>query len=158
MFIYKNNRVHIAGLSFVIPDGCILNWMNTEVEIKGFSALTPNEKIKFSLLPIIRTIPKYSLSARSRLEELVSLFKDNKSYTFHTDIIPIHKYGMDGYSLTFSSENVYVYDEYFDLAEIVDGIYQIRIGVSAYDGVTIEEALQHPMVREFMDSLHREQI
>lgn len=22
MFIYKNNRVHVAGLSFAIPDGC----------------------------------------------------------------------------------------------------------------------------------------
>ena len=156
MFTYKNNRVHIAGLSFAIPDGCILNWMNTEVEIKGFSALTPDEKIKFSLLPIIKTIPKYSPSARDRLEELVSLFKDNKSYTFHTDSIPIHKYGLDGYSLTFSSENVYVYDEYFDLPEIVDGIYQIRIGVSAYDGATIEDALEHPIVKEFLDSIAKD--
>ena len=158
MFTYKDNRVHIAGLSFVIPDGCILNWMNTEVEIKGFSVMTSDEKIKLSLIPKIKTIPKYSPSARDRFEELVSLFKNDKSYTFHTDITPIHKYGLNGYSLTFSGETAYVYDEYFDLPEIVDGIYQIRIGVSAYDGVTIEEALQHPMVREFLDSLHREQI
>ena len=156
MFTYKDNRVHIAGLSFVIPDGCILNWMNTEVEIEGFSALTPDEKIKFSLLPEIKTLPKYSPSARARFEELVSLFKDNKSYTFHTDITPIHNYGLDGYSLTFTSENVNVYDEHFDLPEIVDGIYQIRIGVSASDGVTIEEALQHPMVRAFLDSITKD--
>ena len=156
MFTYKDNRVHIAGLSFVIPDGCILNWMNTEVEIKGFSALTPDEKIKFSLLPEIKTLPQYSPSAHARFEELVALFKDNKSYTFHTDITPIHKYGLDGYSLTFTSENVNVYDEHFDLPEIVDGIYQIRIGVSASDGVTIEDALQHPMVRAFLDSITKD--
>lgn len=156
MFTYKDNRVHIAGLSFIIPDGCIMNWMNTEVEIKGFSALTQDEKIKLSLHPKIKTIPKYSPSARARLEELVSLFKDNKSYTFHTDITPIHKYGMDGYSLIFSGETVHAYDEYFDLPEIIDGIYQILIGVSAYDGVTIEDALQHPMVREFLDSITKD--
>ena len=55
MFIYKNNRVHVSGLSFVIPDGCILNWMETEVEIEGFSALTPDRKVKFCLLPQIYT-------------------------------------------------------------------------------------------------------
>ena len=153
MFTYKNNRVHIAGLSFVIPDGCILNWMNTEVEIKGFSALTPDEKIKFSLLPEIKTLPQYSPSAHARFEELVALFKDNTSYTFHTDITPIHKYGLDGYSLACSSENVHNYDEHFDLPEVVDGIYQIRIGVTASDGATLEEALQHPMVREFLESI-----
>ena len=153
MFTYKGNRVHIAGLSFVIPDGCILNWMNTEVEIKGFSALTPDEKIKFSLLPEIKTLPQYSPSAHARFEELVALFKDNKSYTFHTDITPIHKYGLDGYSLACSSENVHNYDEHFDLPEVVDGIYQIRIGVTASDGATLEEALQHPMVREFLESI-----
>lgn len=155
MFTYKDNRVHIAGLSFVIPDGCILNWMNTEVEIKGFSALTPDEKIKFSLLPEIKTLPQYSPSAHARFEELVALFKDNKSYTFHTDITPIHKYGLDGYSLACSSENVHNYDEHFDLPEVVDGIYQIRIGVTASDGVTIEEALKHPMVKEFMESIQQ---
>ena len=153
MFTYKDNRVHIAGLSFVIPDGCILNWMNTEVEIKGFSALTPDEKIKFSLLSEIKTLPQYSPSAHARFEELVALFKDNKSYTFHTDITPIHKYGLDGYSLACSSENVHNYDEHFDLPEVVDGIYQIRIGVTASDGATLEEALQHPMVREFLESI-----
>ena len=153
MFTYKDNRVHIAGLSFVIPDGCILNWMNTEVEIKGFSALTPDEKIKFSLLPEIKTLSQYSPSAHARFEELVALFKDNKSYTFHTDITPIHKYGLDGYSLACSSENVHNYDEHFDLPEVVDGIYQIRIGVTASDGATLEEALQHPMVREFLESI-----
>ena len=153
MFTYKDNRAHIAGLSFVIPDGCILNWMNTEVEIKGFSALTPDEKIKFSLLPEIKTLPQYSPSAHARFEELVALFKDNKSYTFHTDITPIHKYGLDGYSLACSSENVHNYDEHFDLPEVVVGIYQIRIGVTASDGATLEEALQHPMVREFLESI-----
>ena len=63
---------------------------------------------------------------------------------------------MDGYSLTFTSENVNVYDEHFDLPEIVDGIYQIRIGVSASDGVPIEDALQHPMVRAFLDSITKD--
>ena len=155
MFTYKDNRVHIAGLSFAIPDGCILNWMNTEVEIEGFSALTPDRKIKFSLLPEVYLPRMKKESASERFEKLMSLFSDG-TYTFHTDIMPIHKYGMDGFSLNFSSESVHIYDEHFDLPEIVDGIYQIRIGVSASDGVTIEEALQHPMVQAFMESIVKE--
>ena len=155
MFIYKNNRVHVAGLSFAIPDECILNWMNTEVEIEGFSALTPDGKIKFSLLPEVYLPRMKNESASERFEKLISLFSDG-TYTFHTDIMPIHKYGMDGFSLNFSSESVHIYDEHFDLPEIVDGIYQIRIGVTASDGVTMEDALQHPMVQAFMESIAKE--
>ena len=155
MFTYKNHRVHVAGLSFAIPEGCILNWMNTEVEIEGFSALTPDRKIKFSLLPEVYLPRTKNESGRERFEKLMSLFTDG-TYTFHTDITPVFKYGMDGVSLTFSSVSVHNYDEHFDLPEIVDGIYQIRIGVSASDGVTMEEALQHPMVRAFMESIVKE--
>lgn len=154
MFIYKNNRVHVAGLSFAIPDGCILNWMYTEVEINGFSALTPDRKIKFSLLPEVYLKRMKNESARERFEELMSQFADG-TYIYHTDITPIHKYGLDGYSLACSSENVHNYDEHFDLPEVVDGIYQIRIGVTASDGVTIEEALKNPMVKEFMESIQQ---
>ena len=157
MFIYKNNRVHVAGLSFAIPDGCILNWMNTEVEIEGFSALTPDGKIKFSLLPEIYLKGLKNEGAKERFEDLMVLFKDG-TYTFHTDITPIHKYGLVGYSLVFSSEHVQNYDEHFDLPEIVDGIYQIRIGVSASDGVTIEEALENSLVKEFLESIHHENL
>ena len=102
MFIYKNHRVHVAGLSFAIPDECILNWMNTEVEIEGFSALTPDGKIKISLLPEIYLKGMKNEGAKERFEDLMALFKDG-TYTFHTDITPIHKYGLDGYSLVSSS-------------------------------------------------------
>ena len=157
MFIYKNNRVHVAGLSFAIPDECILNWMNTEVEIEGFSALTPDGKIKFSLLPEIYLKGMKNEGAKERFEDLMALFKDG-TYTFHTDITPIHKYGLDGYSLVSSSEHVQNYDEHFDLPEIVDGIYQIRIGVTASDGVTIEEALENSLVKEFLESIDHENL
>lgn len=155
MFTYKNNRVHVAGLSFAIPDGCILNWMNTEVEIEGFSALTPDRKVKFSLLPEIYLRGMKNESGSERFEKLMSLFTDG-TYTFHTDITPIHKYGLDGYSLAFSGESVHNYDEHFDLPEIVDGIYQIRISVTASDGATLDEAVQHPMVQAFMESITKE--
>lgn len=155
MFTYKNNRVHVAGLSFAIPDGCILNWMNTEVEIEGFSALTPDRKVKFSLLPEIYLPGMKNESGSERFEKLMSLFTDG-TYTFHTDITPIHKYGLDGYSLAFSGESVHNYDEHFDLPEIVDGIYQIRISVTASDGATLDEAVQHPMVQAFMESITKE--
>ena len=126
--------------------------MNTEVEIEGFSALTPDRKIKFSLLPEVYLPGMKNESACERFEKLMSLFTDG-TYTFHTDITPIHKYGLDGYSLAFSSESVHNYDEHFDLPEIVDGIYQIRVGVTASDGATLDEAMQHPMVRAFMESI-----
>ena len=71
MFTYKNHRVHVAGLSFAIPEGCILNWMNTEVEIEGFSALTPDRKIKFSLLPEVYLPKMKNESARERFEKLM---------------------------------------------------------------------------------------
>jgi len=126
--------------------------MNTEVEIEGFSALTPDRKIKFSLLPEVYLPGMKNESACERFEKLMSLFTDG-TYTFHTDITPIHKYGLDGYSLAFSSESVHNYDEHFDLPEMVDGIYQIRVGVTASDGATLDEAMQHPMVRAFMESI-----
>jgi len=126
--------------------------MNTEVEIEGFSALTPDRKIKFSLLPEVYLPGMKNESACERFEKLMSLFTDG-TYTFHTDITPIHKYGLDGYSLAFSNESVHNYDEHFDLPEMVDGIYQIRVGVTASDGATLDEAMQHPMVRAFMESI-----
>lgn len=157
MFTYKNNRVHIAGLSFVIPDGCILNWMNTEVEIDGFSALTPDRKVKFCLLPQIYTGYSDTPNAMERIKDSFSVYTDRTNpYTFHTDITPIHKYGLNGYSLSYSSESVHYYDECFDLPEQIDGIYQIEVHLSAMDGVTLEEALQNPIVKEFMDSLTTE--
>lgn len=154
MFTYKNNRVHVAGLSFVIPDGCILNWMNTEVEIDGFSALTPDRKVKFYFLPQIYTGYSDKPNAMERIKDSFSVYNDRTNpYTFHTDITPIHKYGLDGYSLSYSSESVHYYDECFDLPEQIDGIYQIEIHLSAMDGVTMEEALQNPIVSEFIESI-----
>ena len=87
MFIYKNNRVHVAGLSFAIPDGCILNWMNTEVEIEGFSALTPDGKIKFSLLPEIYLKGLKNEGAKERFEDLMVLFNDISAG--HTNLVRI---------------------------------------------------------------------
>ena len=154
MFTYKNNRVHVAGLSFVIPDGCILNWMNTEVEIDGFSALTPDRKVKFCLLPQIYTGYSDKPNAMERIKNSFSVYNDRTNpYTFHTDITPIHKYGLDGYSLSYSSESVHYYDECFDLPEQIDEIYQIEVHLSAMDGVTMEEALQNPIVSEFIESI-----
>lgn len=156
MFTYKNNRVHVAGLSFVIPDGCILNWMNTEVEIDGFSALTPDRKVKFYLLPQIYTGYSDKPNAMERIKDSFSVYNDRTNpYTFHTDITPIHKYGLDGYSLSYSSESVHYYDECFDLPEQINGIYQIEVLLSASGGVTLEDALQNPIVKEFMDSLRK---
>ena len=74
-------------------------------------------------------------------------------YTFHTDITPIHKYGLDGYSLSYSSESVHYYDECFDLPEQIDGIYQIEVHLSASGGVTLEEALQNSVVKGFLESI-----
>ena len=65
MFTYKNHRVHVAGLSFAIPEGCILNWMNTEVEIEGFSALTPDRKINSVFCPRF-TCPERKMRAPVR--------------------------------------------------------------------------------------------
>ena len=152
MFTYKDHRVHVAGISFTIPDGCILNWMHTEVEIEGFSALSPDGKIKICLLPKTYFPRMENLSAYERFDKLMTMFKEG-TYIYHTDITPICKYGLDGYSLTHSGETVHYYDEYFDLPEHIDGIYQIHIGITASDGLTMEEALQHPMVREFMESI-----
>lgn len=157
MFTYKNNRVHVAGLSFVIPDGCVLNWMNTEVEINGFSALTPDGKVKICLLPQIYTGYSEKPNAMERIKDSFSVYNDmNNPYTFHTDITPIHKYGLDGYSLSYSSESINFYDECFDLPEQIDMIYQIEVLVSAMDGVTMEDAMQNPIVKSFMDSLRKE--
>lgn len=154
MFTYKDNRVHIAGLSFAIPDGCILNWMNTEVEIEGFSALTPDRKVKVCLLPQIYTGYSKKTNAMERIKDSFSVYNGRTNpYIFHTDITPIHKYGLDGYSISYSSESVHFYDECFDLPEQIDRIYQIEVLVSAMDGVTMEAALESSVVKAFMDSL-----
>lgn len=96
-----------------------------------------------------------NLSAYERFDQLMTMFKDG-TYTYHTDITPIHKYGLDGYSLTYSGETSHYYDEYFDLPEIIDGIYQLHIGVTAVNGVTVEDALQHLIVQEFLKSIHQD--
>ena len=80
------------------------------------------------------------------------MFTDG-TYAFHTDITPIHKYGMDGFSLQYSGETVHYYDEIFDLPEMIDGVYQLQISVSASDGITMDEALALPIVREFFESI-----
>lgn len=152
MFTYQNHRVHIAGISFTIPDGCVLNWMHTEVEINGFSAFSSDRKVKFSVLPELYTKYAENPSAKERCQELMNMFTDG-TYAFHTDITPIHKYGMDGFSLQYSGETVHYYDEIFDLPEMIDGIYQLQISVSASDGITMDEALALPIVREFFESI-----
>jgi len=152
MFIYKDHRIHIAGLSFVIPNGCVLNWMHTEVEIEGFSALTPDGKIKFGLLPKTYYSRMENLSAYERFNQLRTMFTDG-TYTFHTAITPIQKYGLNGFSMMYSGETVHSYDEILDLPELIDGIYQIQICISASEGVTMDEALDHWMVKEFLESI-----
>ena len=96
-----------------------------------------------------------NLSAHERFDKLMTMFKDG-TYTYHTDITPIQKYGLDGYSLTYSGETSHYYDEYFDLSEIVDGIYQLHIGVTAANGATMEDALQHPIVQKFFESIQQD--
>ena len=57
--------------------------------------------------------------------------------------------------ISYSSESVHYYDECFGLPEKINGIYQIEVLLSASGGVTLEDALQNPIVKEFMDSLRK---
>jgi hypothetical protein len=44
------------------------------------------------------------------------------------------------------------------LPEKINGIYQIEVLLSASGGVTLEDALQNPIVKEFMDSLRKNKV
>jgi len=47
MFLFKNGRFHIEGLSFTIPDGYTLDTIDTSEEYQGGMKMVSPEVIRF---------------------------------------------------------------------------------------------------------------
>ena len=47
MFLFKDGRFHIEGLSFIIPDGYTLDTIDTSEEYQGGMKMASQDEIRF---------------------------------------------------------------------------------------------------------------
>ena len=154
MFYFKNNRFHIANISFSLPDGCVLAQKEHEEFENGIRFTTEDGKLKITVRPIYIDDETIQYDAYEYFKELIDGYA--KEFRFCSDIIPIEKYGLKGYTLSHASSWAEYYDERYDIIDDKYGIRVLEISIYAYKGMRMEEAMKHPMTIAFLESCREE--
>ena len=160
MFLFKNGRFHIAGLSFTIPDGYTLDVCDTSEEYQGsMKMISPDGNIIITVKPIFCSTGSIGLELDAK-----GHFHDrlvNASDTFKTIVpaAPIARKELTGYCATYeTSGNCYYqgrqyYEELYDITLNPGEMNFLEITVETTLEYTIEKALKEETVICFFASL-----
>ena len=160
MFLFKDGRFHIAGLSFTIPDGYTLDVCDTSEEYQGsMKMISPDGNIIITVKPIFCSTGSIGLELDAK-----GHFHDrlvNASDTFKTIVpaAPIARKELTGYCATYeTSGNRYYpgrqyYEELYDITLNPGEMNFLEITVQTTLEYTIEKALKEETVICFFASL-----
>ncbi|MBQ7921081.1 MAG: hypothetical protein IJ325_00680 [Clostridia bacterium] len=163
MFLFKNGKFHIEGLSFTIPEGFTLDTIDTAEEYQGgMKMVSPDRNIIITVLPIFCSEGSIGieLDAEGHFhDKLVNL-----SDTFETIIpaAPLKRKNLTGYCAAYQTEGhsyypgKQYYEELYDISLTPNTLNFIEISVETTTDYTIQKALENPDVIRFFAGLDEE--
>ena len=160
MFLFKNSKFHIEGLSFTIPDGYTLDTIDTSEEYQGgMKMVSPDGNIIITVLPIFCSEGSIGieLDAEGHFHDKLVRLSD----TFHTitPAAPIRRKNLTGYCASYQTEgnryapSMQYYEELYDISLTPNELNFIEISVETTTEYTIQKALENPDVLRFFASL-----
>lgn len=160
MFLYKNHKFHIEGLSFTIPDGYTLDTIDTSEEYQGaMKMVSPDENVVISVMPMYCS--KGSIVLEQSVEDQFNDMLENEDYTFRTITAPmrIRRKTLSGYCAVYETKgNRYYpatqyYEELYEISRTLHELNFIEITISVPAEYGIQKALERPEVVGFLKSL-----
>ena len=160
MFLYKNHKFHIEGLSFIIPDGYTLDTLDTSEEYQGaMKMISPDENVVISVMPIFccEGSPSLEKSAEDHFKE--RLEGEDHSFRAITAAMKIHRKALNGYCAVYETKGnryfpaMQYYEELYEISREPHELNFIEITVSAPTEYGVQKALERPEVVGFLKSL-----
>jgi len=160
MFLYKNHKFHIEGLSFIIPDGYTLDTLDTSEEYQGaMKMISPDENVVISVMPIFCC--EGSIALVQSLKEQFTSKLENEADTFQTitTAMRIQRKALNGYCAVYATKGnryypaMQYYEELYEISRELHELNFIEITVSAPAEYGVQKALERPEVVGFLKSL-----
>lgn len=138
MLLYKNNRFHIGGVSFIIPDGFYVR-TDPPVEYEnGFYLVAPDSSYQLSVNACNTPSPA--------LKELRSFFREK-------EISPFQWNNLTGYVGKTRYKTEEFAETQFDLASNPDGCTRFKIEIVTSTRVGLKRVMASESCRTFMQNL-----
>ena len=160
MFLYKDQKFHIEGLSFIIPDGYILDTIDTSEEYQGgMKMVSPDGNIIITVLPIFCGAGSIGIERDAEGHFHDKLVEQTDTFQTITPAATIKRKNLTGYCATYQCEgNRYspdkqYYEELYDISLTPNELNFIEISVETTAEYTIQKALEDPEVIRFLTEL-----
>ncbi len=163
MFLFKNGKFHIEGLSFTIPDGYTLDTIDTSEEYQGgMKMVSPDGNIIITVLPIFCSEGSIGieLDAEGHFHDKLVNLAD--TFQTITPAAPIRRKNLTGYCAAYQTEGhsyypgKQYYEELYDISLMPNELNFIEISVETTTEYTIQKALENPDVIRFFAVLDEE--
>ena len=160
MFLFKNGRFHIEGLSFTIPDGYTLDTIDTSEEYQGgMKMVSPDGNIIITVLPIFCGAGSIGIELDAEGHFRDKLVNEADSFQTIIPAAPIRRKNLTGYCAAYQCEgNRYspdkqYYEELYDISLTPNELNFIEISVETTAEYTIRKAMENPDVVRFLAEL-----
>ena len=160
MFLFKDGRFHIEGLSFIIPDGYTLDTIDTSEEYQGgMKMVSPDGNIIITVLPIFCGTGSIGIKLDAEGHFHDKLVEQADTFQTITPAAPIKRKNLAGYCASYQCEgNRYYpdkqyYEELYDISLVQDELNFIEITVETTAEYSIRKAMEDPDVIRFLAEL-----
>ena len=160
MFLFKNGRFHIEGLSFAIPDGYTLDTIDSSEEYQGgMKMVSPDGNIIITVLPIFCSAGSTGIDLDAEGHFHDKLVEQADTFQTITPAAPIKRKNLTGYCAAYQCEgNRYspdkqYYEELYDISLVQDELNFIEITVETTAEYSIRKAMEDPDVVRFLAEL-----
>lgn len=160
MFLFKDGRFHIEGLSFIIPDGYTLDTIDTSEEYQGgMKMVSPEGNIIITVLPIFCGTGSIGIELDAEGHFHDKLVEQADTFQTITPAAPIKRKNLTGYCAAYQCEgNRYYpdkqyYEELYDISLVQDELNFIEITVETTAEYSIRKAMEDPDVVRFLAEL-----
>ena len=160
MFLFKDGRFHIEGLSFIIPDGYTLDTIDTSEEYQGgMKMVSPDGNIIITVLPIFCGAGSTGIELDAEGHFRDKLVEQADTFQTITLAAPIRRKNLTGYCAAYQCEgNRYspdkqYYEELYDISLVQDELNFIEITVETTAEYSIRKAMEDPDVVRFLAEL-----
>ncbi len=163
MFLFKNGKFHIEGLSFTIPDGYTLDTIDTSEEYQGgMKMVSPDGNIIITVQPIFCAEGSIGIELDAEGHFHDKLVNQADTFQTITPAAPIRRKNLTGYCAAYQTEGYsyypgkQYYEELYDISLTPNELNFIEISVETTTEYTIQKALENPDVIRFLAVLDEE--
>jgi len=160
MFLFKNGRFHIEGLSFAIPDGYTLDTIDSSEEYQGgMKMVSQDGNIIITVLPIFCGAGSIGIELDAEGHFRDKLVEQADTFQTITPAAPIRRKNLTGFCAAYETEgNRYYpdkqyYEELYDISLTAGKLNFIEIAVETTAEYSIRKAMENPDVVRFLAEL-----